>query len=90
MYNNPILQRPRNNVSQQQNPQLAQLRQLVQMYKNSPNQTSMIQNMLEQIPGFDAAQQLVRSNGGNGQQVFYALAQQMGADPQEVLDSLGI
>lgn len=57
------------------------------MYKNNPN---MLQTMMQQIPNFGNVQQLVNTNGGNAQQIFYALAQQMGVNPQEVLDSLGI
>ena len=91
MYNNPLLNQ-RNNVSPrpQQSPQMDQLRQMVQLYKNSKNPMLAMQNMLEQNKELKTVMNFVNKNGGNAQQLFYELAREAGADPQEVLKGLGI
>jgi len=91
MYNNPLLN-PRSNVSQrpQQSPQMDQLRQMVQLYKNSKNPMLAMQNMLEQNKELKTVMNFVNRNGGNAQQLFYELAREAGVDPQEVLKGLGI
>ena len=91
MYNNPLLN-PRNNVSQrlQQSPQMDQLRQMVQLYKNSKNPMLAMQNMLEQNQELKVVMNFVNKNGGNAQQLFYELAREAGVNPQDVLNGLGI
>ena len=91
MYNNPLLN-PRSNVSQQpqQNPRMDQLRQMVQLYKNSKNPMLAMQNMLEQNKELKTVMNFVNKNGGNAQQLFYELAREAGVNPQDVLNGLGI
>jgi len=91
MYNNPLLN-PRSNVSQwpQQSPQMDQLRQMVQLYKNSKNPMLAMQNMLEQNKELKTVMNFVNRNGGNAQQLFYELAREANVDPQDVLNGLGI
>lgn len=67
-----------------------QLRQMVQLYKNSKNPMLAMQNMLEQNKELKTVMNFVNRNGGNAQQLFYELAREAGVDPQEVLKGLGI
>jgi hypothetical protein len=67
-----------------------QLRQMVQLYKNSKNPMLAMQNMLEQNQELKVVMNFVNKNGGNAQQLFYDLAREAGVDPQEVLKGLGI
>lgn len=67
-----------------------QLRQMVQLYKNSKNPMLAMQNMLEQNQELKVVMNFVNKNGGNAQQLFYELAREAGVSPQDVLNGLGI
>lgn len=67
-----------------------QLRQMVQLYKNSKNPMLAMQNMLEQNKELKTVMNFVNKNGGNAQQLFYELAREAGVNPQDVLNGLGI
>lgn len=67
-----------------------QLRQMVQLYKNSKNPMLAMQNMLEQNQELKTVMNFVNKNGGNAQQLFYELAREAGVNPQDVLNGLGI
>lgn len=67
-----------------------QLRQMVQLYKNSKNPMLAMQNMLEQNQELKVVMNFVNKNGGNAQQLFYELAREAGVNPQDVLNGLGI
>lgn len=67
-----------------------QLRQMVQLYKNSRNPMLAMQNMLEQNKELKTVMNFVNKNGGNAQQLFYELAREAGVNPQDVLNGLGI
>ena len=73
MYNNPILQGLKSNNA---NPQMAQLKQMVQMYKNP---------MLGFNPEMQQVISYVKEHGNNPKEAFYALAKEKGVDPQTVL-----
>ena len=74
-----------------QNPMMAAL------FQNSPvnkamsavqtvsNPNAMIQQLLQQNP---RVQQLIQQNGNDPKRAFYALAQQMGVDPEQFLANL--
>ena len=63
-----------------QNPMMAQIRNIAGMMRGNP------QAMLQNNP---QAQQLI-AQYGSPQKAFYALAQQMGIDPNEVMKTLGM
>ena len=62
------------------NPMMSQIRNVAQMMRGNP------QAMLQNNP---QAQQLIRQYG-SPQKAFYALAQQMGLNPDEVAKTLGM
>ena len=64
-----------------QNQMMAQIRNIAGMMRGNP------QAMLQNNP---QAQQLIAQHGGDPKKAFYALAQQMGIDPNEVVKTLGM
>ena len=48
----------------------------------------MLNNIIQQNPQMQAAMNLVNQNGGNAQNLFYALARQRGIDPDAFLKNI--
>lgn len=59
-----------------------QIQQMAQILKGNP--FGMLQNM----PQYQQAMQLIQQSGGNAQAAFYKLAQQRGVDPNTILNAL--
>ena len=58
------------------------IQQMAQILKGNP--VGMLQNM----PQYQQAMQLIQQSGGNAQEAFYKLAQQRGVDPNTILNAL--
>jgi len=58
---------------------------MVSAFKNSPNPQAMLNNMLMQNP---RVTELINQYGGDPKTAFYALAQQRGINPDEILTML--
>ena len=54
----------------------------------SGNPQTMLSQMLSQNPQYKQAQELIQQSGGDPQKAFYALAEKMGIDPDQVLSAL--
>ncbi len=61
------------------------LMNMVSAFKNSPNPQAMLNNMLMQNP---RVTELINQYGGDPKTAFYALAQQRGINPDEILTML--
>lgn len=61
------------------------LKQAVNMAGAMTNPNTMVQQLLNQNP---RVQELIRQNGNDPKKAFYALAQQMGVDPEAFLAQL--
>lgn len=72
-------------MNQQQIQQIKKLMSMVQM--SSDPQTALL-NIINQNPNLRNIVMLAKSNGSNLEQVFYALAQQRGVNPNDVLNAL--
>ncbi len=74
---------------QQQQPQnnIQQVQQLIQTIKNCGNPQQMMQSMIQNNPQL-GIMGLLQQNGGNAKQAFYALAQQKGVNPDEILNMI--
>ena len=68
--------------------QIAPIKQMMGMVQSSGNPQMMIQQMLGNNPQYAQIQKLISDNGGDAQRAFYSLANQMGVDPNEVLNAL--
>ena len=64
---------------------LAPMKQAMNMAQAATNPNAMVQQLLSQNP---RVQDLIRQNGNDPKKAFYALAQQMGVDPEQFLANL--
>ena len=67
------------------NPGMAQMKNMVDMVKNSNNPQALIQNLVQQNPRVQA---LIQQYGGDPKTAFYSLAQQKGINPDDILNML--
>ena len=67
---------------------MSNLKNMMGMAKSAGNPAMMMQQMMGNNPNYQKAMELIKQHGGNAQSAFYALAQQMGVDPNTVLNSL--
>jgi len=72
---------------QQQQPQIAQLKNMMNAIKTSANPQLAFQSLLNQNPQMQQVYNLIQSSG-NPQQLFYELARQRGVDPNSILQQL--
>ena len=90
------LNNPRSNATQTQMPtqsqlnqqQLQQIKNLMSMVQMSSDPQTALLNIINQNPNLRNIVMLAKSNGSNLEQVFYALAQQRGVNPNDVLNAL--
>lgn len=68
--------------------QMAPIKNMVNMARAAGNPQIMIQKMLQSNPQYAQVQKLIADNGGDAQKAFYSLANQMGVDPNEILNAL--
>ena len=78
---NPILQQLRN-------PSLNNVKQMVNMIKSARNPQAMLNQLMQSNPNYRQVTDIINQNGGDPKKAFYALAQQRGIDPNEILDML--
>ena len=67
---------------------MSNLKNMMGMAKSVGNPAMMMQQMMGNNPNYQKAMELIKQHGGNARSAFYALAQQMGVDPNTVLNSL--
>ena len=58
---------------------------MIKAYRNARNPQQMLNSIIQQNPQMQAVMNLVNQNGGNAQNLFYALARQRGIDPDAFL-----
>ena len=61
------------------------MRNMLNMLRNSNNPQAMIQNMLQNNP---QVRSLIQQSGGDPKTAFYNLARQRGINPDEILNML--
>ena len=87
--NNPIMQALQSQALQSQaNPQMAQIRQMINTVKAARNPQAMMNQLAQNNPQIRQIMSLVNQNGGDPKKAFYQLAQQKGVNPDEVLNML--
>ena len=70
------------------NPMMAQIKQMMNTVRMARNPQFAMQQMMQNNPQLKQAMDFIRTSGKTPEQAFYALANQMGVNPQEVLNSL--
>ena len=67
---------------------IGQIKQMMQMVRSAGNPQAMVQNMAQNNPQMKQAMDFIQQNGNDPKRAFYALAQQKGVDPDEILRTL--
>ena len=70
------------------NPMLSQIKQMMGMVNGAQNPQAMLSQMMQSNPQMRQVMELVNQSGGDPRKAFYALAQQKGVDPNEILNML--
>ena len=70
------------------NNNLQQIRNMMNMMRNSNNPQALLQNMIQQNPQMRNVMNIVQQNGGDPKTAFYNLAKQKGINPDEILNML--
>ena len=65
-----------------------QIRQIISMVKSSGNPQALLNQLMQTNPNMKQVMEIIQQYGGDANKAFYALAQQKGIDPQEILDLL--
>ena len=65
-----------------------QIRQMISMVKASGNPQALLNQLIQMNPNMKQVMEIVRQYGGDAEKAFYAMAEQKGIDPNEILDLL--
>lgn len=82
MQMNPILQK------MQMPNNLGRLKNMMNTVRNAGNPQAMLMNMAQNNPGIKQAMDFINQSGGDPQKAFYALAEQKGVNPEDILSQL--
>ena len=69
-----------------QSPQQNNIQQLINIMKSSSNPQAMIQKMISTNPKMQSIINMMQQSGQTPKQFFYQYAQQIGVDPNQVLN----
>ena len=69
-------------------PMMGKIKQMMTMVGGAQDPNGMIRQLMNTNPQMKQAMDLINSAGGDPRKAFYALAQQKGVDPQEILDMM--
>ena len=70
------------------NPMMSRVKQMMGMINSSGNPQMMMNQMLTGNPQFKQVMDLINQSGGDPKKAFYALAEQNGVDPNDILSML--
>ena len=79
---NPLIQLAKSN------PMMSQIKQMMGMINSSGNPQAMMHQMLTSNPKFKQVMDLINQSGGDPRKSFYALAEQKGVDPNDILSMM--
>lgn len=65
-----------------------QIKQMFQMVRSTGNPQAMISQMMQTNPQMKQVMEIVKASGNDPKRAFYALAEQKGINPQDILDQL--
>ena len=68
------------------NPMMQSVRQMIGMVNNAQNPQAMLNQLLMTNPQMKQIADIANSYGGDYKKAFYAIAEQKGIDPNEILD----
>lgn len=65
-----------------------QIKQMFQMARSAGNPQAMISQMMQINPQMRQVMDIIKASGNDPKRAFYALAEQRGINPQDILDQL--
>ena len=70
------------------NPMMQRVKQMMGMVNSAQNPQLMLNQLMMNNPQMKQVMDVIQASGGDPQKAFYALAEQKGVDPQEILNML--
>ena len=67
---------------------LQQVKSMMAMVRTASNPQAALNMLAQNNPNLRQAMELVNQSGGSAERAFYALCQQRGINPQQILDAL--
>jgi hypothetical protein len=67
---------------------MGQIKQMMGVIRSAQNPTAMLNQMIMQNPNLKQVMDIVNQYGGDANKAFYAIAEQKGINPQEIIDML--
>lgn len=83
--NNPMLSALNRNAVP---PNLGQIKNLMNLVRNAGNPQAMLNGLMQNNPQYQEVMRLVQENGNDPKRAFYALAEQKGINPDDVINML--
>lgn len=68
--------------------QIQPIKNMMQAVRSAGNPQAMFNQMMQNNPQYKQAMQIIQQNGNDPKAAFYALAQQKGIDPEQVISML--
>ena len=68
--------------------QMQPIKSMMQAVRSAQNPQAMLNQMIQNNPQYSQISRLIQESGGDPQKAFYALANQLGVDPGDVLNML--
>ena len=65
-----------------------QIRQMINLVKSSGNPQAMLNQIIQSNPNMKQIATIIQQYGGDANKAFYAIAEQNGINPQEIMDLL--
>ena len=75
-------------LGNQTNPQIAQVKQMLNTVRSAGNPQAMLNQLIQNNPQMRQVMDIVNQNGGDPKKAFYAMAQQKGVNPDDILSML--
>lgn len=69
-------------------PQMGAIKQMINMVRGAQNPQAMMNQILTSNPQMKQVMDLINQSGGDPKKAFYALAEQRGVDPNDILSML--
>ena len=70
------------------NPMMSQIKQMMNIVKSAQNPQAMLNQMMMNNPNMKQVMDIVNQYGGSPEKAFYAVAEQKGINPQDILDMM--
>ena len=65
-----------------------QIKQMMQMIRSAGNPQAMLNQLAQTNPQVKQVMDVIKASGNDPKRAFYALAEQKGVNPQDILDQL--